>query len=628
MPVNHFTATMVYGRLGSAVRIASGAKVFVEDVTTGLTAPALTQNSNPVQFLTADTNGTVEFTADIGSVNLKTPAGALLIHSAEALASGASSAAAAAVSAAAASALAADKVTKGTLTMLASDHNVVGDGIADDGPALLTLLSTAATFGLGVTLAPNSVVRSTVDITPPSGTRLDLNGSTILSARPGTSDRLMSIAGKSNVLIYNGVLDGAKASYAPATEQRHNIRIVNSSNVTLRNVRSINAKGDGIYVGDDIVGLTSDLVLDRVTCDGNHRQGMSVVAVNGLYAFACQFINTSGTAPQAGMDVEPNTDTAIVRGIRMIGCRFDGNATNGLLVSTRANPSVPQDGGSYTACSFDFNGTDGVHLNCARNTTFATGTVNDNAATGVFISTSTGSTVDDIAFTGVHVKRNGTQGVRANTPFNRMAFTACTILDNGQTTAAIGLDLLPISASVGVKVVGCTLGNRAGTTQTHGMRTNSFVSYLHAVANTYPANLTAAVTLGDDASTRVRMDGSGFDLSSAASFTGKATWTSASGTTLLGVRATGNTVDQFAARTDGVLTWSSGSAAQDTQLSRVAANVLGVGADDCIRTGKNATASRPAASTAGQGSQFYDTTLSKPIWSDGTVWRDAAGTAV
>ena len=41
-----------------------------------------------------------------------------------------------------------------------------------------------------------------------------------------------------------------------------------------------------------------------------------------------------------------------------------------------------------------------------------------------------------------------------------------------------------------------------------------------------------------------------------------------------------------------------------------------------------ATGSRPSASTVGAGAQIYDTTLSKPIWSDGTVWRDAMGTSV
>lgn len=41
-----------------------------------------------------------------------------------------------------------------------------------------------------------------------------------------------------------------------------------------------------------------------------------------------------------------------------------------------------------------------------------------------------------------------------------------------------------------------------------------------------------------------------------------------------------------------------------------------------------ATTARPSAVGTGVGAQFYDSTLSKPIWSDGTIWRDATGTGV
>lgn len=40
------------------------------------------------------------------------------------------------------------------------------------------------------------------------------------------------------------------------------------------------------------------------------------------------------------------------------------------------------------------------------------------------------------------------------------------------------------------------------------------------------------------------------------------------------------------------------------------------------------TGGRPSAAAAGAGAYYYDTTLGKPAWSNGTVWRDAAGTAV
>lgn len=47
-----------------------------------------------------------------------------------------------------------------------------------------------------------------------------------------------------------------------------------------------------------------------------------------------------------------------------------------------------------------------------------------------------------------------------------------------------------------------------------------------------------------------------------------------------------------------------------------------------LRSVWGTTAQRPSASGVGAGSEFYDSTLGKPIWSNGTVWRDAAGTVV
>jgi hypothetical protein len=47
-----------------------------------------------------------------------------------------------------------------------------------------------------------------------------------------------------------------------------------------------------------------------------------------------------------------------------------------------------------------------------------------------------------------------------------------------------------------------------------------------------------------------------------------------------------------------------------------------------VQVGTFATGSRPSASTAGAGTMVFDSTLNKPIWSDGTNWRDATGTVV
>jgi hypothetical protein len=68
-----------------------------------------------------------------------------------------------------------------------------------------------------------------------------------------------------------------------------------------------------------------------------------------------------------------------------------------------------------------------------------------------------------------------------------------------------------------------------------------------------------------------------------------------------------------------------GASAPDVSLTRTAAKVLALGATNVFKTGQSATASRPNAASVGVGAQFYDTTLHKPIWSDGVTWRDASG---
>lgn len=47
-----------------------------------------------------------------------------------------------------------------------------------------------------------------------------------------------------------------------------------------------------------------------------------------------------------------------------------------------------------------------------------------------------------------------------------------------------------------------------------------------------------------------------------------------------------------------------------------------------LGTPAGATGARPAANTVPAGAQFYDTTLGKPIWSNGSAWRDATGATV
>lgn len=82
----------------------------------------------------------------------------------------------------------------------------------------------------------------------------------------------------------------------------------------------------------------------------------------------------------------------------------------------------------------------------------------------------------------------------------------------------------------------------------------------------------------------------------------------------------------------GTLTYEQSSPWQSAEPTGTVNNVRSNGVTafgNPVRTVRAfATGARPAVSSLPVGSDIYDTTLHKPIWSDGTNWRDAAGTVV
>jgi hypothetical protein len=65
----------------------------------------------------------------------------------------------------------------------------------------------------------------------------------------------------------------------------------------------------------------------------------------------------------------------------------------------------------------------------------------------------------------------------------------------------------------------------------------------------------------------------------------------------------------------------SGSAQPDVVLFRPGTpHVLQQGYADVFKTGQATSPSRPVAATVGVGAQFFDQSLNRPIWTDGTTW--------
>ena len=92
-----------------------------------------------------------------------------------------------------------------------------------------------------LTVKPGTYTLATT-LTIPSGVHIDARGAKFISALAGTSGRLVTISGVTDVEIEGGTWDGDKASFAEATEWRHNFFIIGAGRVRLHGLASINAK--------------------------------------------------------------------------------------------------------------------------------------------------------------------------------------------------------------------------------------------------------------------------------------------------------------------------------------------------------------------------------------------------
>lgn len=117
--------------------------------------------------------------------------------------------------------------------------------------------------------------------------------------------------------------------YKPS-EWRNSLSIRGCNRVTVRGLTLIGSGGDGVYIdgsrGKDARPFSSDIVLEDVRALGHHRQGMSVISVDGLRVERCEFSGTEGTDPQAGIDFEPDNPAQRLTDIVIRDCRFENNA--------------------------------------------------------------------------------------------------------------------------------------------------------------------------------------------------------------------------------------------------------------------------------------------------------------
>lgn len=395
-------------------------------------------------------------------------------------------------------------------SMQASQHGVFGNG-TDESAAINAFLVTAATAGATAIFQKGATYCVGASVTPVSGSRINLNGSTIQmlgSAAAGV--RTVVITGVSDVQLYGGTIDGNKTAFAAVTEQRHCVMIEASSNITIRDMYLYNAKGDGLYVGDNTVGISSNIFVDNIWCDQNWRNGMSISHVNTMTITNSQFTNTNGTAPMAGVDVEPNVGTVACTNIVFSGCTFSGNAHFGLIVQGfNGTQSSLQGNITIIGCTITGNGVandgagGGLQILNITTVSMIGGQITSNTGNGIQVDHTFNT--QDVHLSEISILANTGRGIYVTAPVIYFVISACEIRGNGTsaTNTLAGISLMPTATSGFVRVIGCV---STASSQKYGIETNANISRLILMGNDFEFNGTAAYSLADVITSRTVWD--------------------------------------------------------------------------------------------------------------------------
>ncbi|NUO71160.1 MAG: hypothetical protein HOQ10_00385 [Frateuria sp.] len=296
----------------------------------------------------------------------------------------------------------------GRTTINVRTMGALGDGVHDDTAAFQAAVNALPADGGTVYVgAGHYMINALKPIQMRSHTRLLMASTATLEVIPNSASRywLIKVWNVNNVRIVGGNLVGDRVKHMGTTGQwGYGINISGSQNVVVKQVKLSNFWGDGLLVGA-ITTSRSQVLSDYVTVTGvvssnNRRQGITIAPSSHVYIVGNTFKNSNGTLPEAGMDIEPQTEGPVTA-VRVENNVFSGNNGNGIELHANISDITFVNNTLTGNRGFGALAISSEYLNFTGNN------ANNNGLAGIGVS----GTTHDVSITGNTLKSNSTRYV-------------------------------------------------------------------------------------------------------------------------------------------------------------------------------------------------------------------------
>ena len=164
---------------------------------------------------------------------------------------------------------------------------------------------------IDITIDAAARIRGRQGITVPSGTSWVMHPETRIRALPNAATHytILDITDVENIKIAgNGarIIGDRYAHGSSEGEWGFGVSLRGARNVYLRDLVVEDCWGDSFYIGSGKLKYCQDIVLENTKSFRARRNGLSLISARGFASRCHESFDTGGTAPQAGIDIEPN----------------------------------------------------------------------------------------------------------------------------------------------------------------------------------------------------------------------------------------------------------------------------------------------------------------------------------